>query len=254
MLINSVVLFLRDMLPIFLLISVLISLPSVSLFSLLWRLAILLIISTTTYSMLGLISQQAEGAGFELLKSLFLFLAWLGICMISFPLRSRHKLYSLGITLVVLGIGLSNSFHFMVYFVSGVSQNSDTSLLILGTTIGLGISISIAILLNIMLTHFIGPKATFCFTTLFVAAQVANVAILLEQIDILPAPQQLWDSSHIISDNSEYGHLLNALVGYEATPSLSYILIFIWCLTVPNVIYFLKRNPTALLQQTEGSQ
>jgi high-affinity iron transporter len=207
-----------------------------------------------TYSYLGVISQLAEGAGFELLKSLLLVTAWIGICtLVIFPL-SRCYLVSVGITLLVLGIGLPNSLHFMVYFVSELSRNSDSTLLFLGTTIGLGISISIAILLNIALTHFLSHKATFFFTTVFVAAQVANIALLLEQIDILPTPQQVWDSSQIINDNSEYGHLLNALIGYEATPSMSYIMLFIFTLVVPNGIAAIRKRIPALWQQVEDTQ
>ncbi|WP_287149792.1 hypothetical protein [Alteromonas sp.] len=70
------------------------------------------------------------------------------------------------------------------------------------------------------------------------AAQTANIALLLEQTDTFPSPRQLWDSSTIISDNSEYGHLLNSLVGYEATPSMSYLLVFFFALIVPNLIAF----------------
>jgi high-affinity iron transporter len=254
MLINTVVLFLRDTLPIFLLLSVLLALPGVSRLSLVWRIASLLVTAAMTYSYLGVISRLAEGAGFELLKSLLLVTAWIGICtLVIFPL-SRCYLVSVGITLLVLGIGLPNSLHFMVYFVSELSRNSDSTLLFLGTTIGLGISISIAILLNIALTHFLSHKATFFFTTVFVAAQVANIALLLEQIDILPTPQQVWDSSQIINDNSEYGHLLNALIGYEATPSMSYIMLFIFTLVVPNGIAAIRKRIPALWQQVEDTQ
>ncbi|MGK0502635.1 FTR1 family iron permease [uncultured Alteromonas sp.] len=254
MLINTVVLFLRDTLPIFLLLSVLIALPSVSRLSLVWRITLLIVVAAITYSYLGVISRLAEGAGFELLKSLLLVTAWIGICtLVIFPL-SRCYLVSVGITLLVLGIGLPNSLHFMVYFVSELSRNSDSTLLFLGTTIGLGISISIAILLNIALTHFLSHKATFFFTTVFVAAQVANIALLLEQIDILPTPQQVWDSSQIINDNSEYGHLLNALIGYEATPSMSYIMLFIFTLVVPNGIAAIRKRIPALWQQVEDTQ
>ncbi|MGY0647791.1 MAG: FTR1 family iron permease [Paraglaciecola chathamensis] len=254
MLINTVVLFLRDTLPIFLLISVLIALPGMSRLTLMWRIVLLLVLAVISYSYLGVISQMAEGTGFELLKSLLLASAWLGICVLVICPFSKGILISMGITLLVLGIGLPNSLHFMVYFVSEFSRNSDSTLLFLGTTIGLGISMSIAILLNIALTHFVSHKATFFFTTLFVAAQVTNIALLLEQIDIFPTPQLIWDSSHIISDNSEYGHLLNALIGYEATPSMSYIMLFIFTLVVPNAIAAIMKRIPALWQQAEVTQ
>lgn len=76
------------------------------------------------------------------------------------PSRISNR-FSLGLTLLVIGIGLPNSLHFLVYFVSELSRNSDSTLLLLGTIIGLGISISIAILLNILLTHFVSMRATY---------------------------------------------------------------------------------------------
>ena len=146
MLINTVVLFLRDTLPIFLLLSVLLALPGVSRLSLVWRIASLLVTAAMTYSYLGVISQLAEGAGFELLKSLLLVSAWIGICVLVICPFSKRNFISMGITLLVLGIGLPNSLHFMVYFVSALSRNSDSTLLFLGTTIGLGISISLSLI------------------------------------------------------------------------------------------------------------
>ncbi|GEA07656.1 hypothetical protein KUL42_24170 [Alteromonas sp. KUL42] len=233
MLINTVVLFLRDTLPIFLLISVLLALPSVSRWSLIWRVAVLAVISFVLYLQLGPISQLAEGAGFELLKSALFFVAWLGMCMIALPVLTTHRRFNIGVSLLMLGICLPNSLHFLVYFVSQLARSSDSSLLLLGTTIGLGICISIAILLNIVLTNFVSVRVMYFIMPLFVAAQVANIALLLEQTDVFPAPHLLWDSSNIISDNSEYGHLFNALFGYEATPSLSYLCVFCFALIVP---------------------
>ncbi|MBT3133702.1 FTR1 family iron permease [Alteromonas sp. ALT199] len=238
MLINTVVLFLRDTLPIFLLISVLLALPRVSTLAISWRVLLLVLLAVFTYTQLGLVSQLSEGAGFEYLKSILFFIAWFGMCFIALlPSRLSNR-FSLGLTLLVIGIGLPNSLHFLVYFVSEISRNGDSTLLLLGTIIGLGISISIAILLNILLTHFISMRATYFFATTFVAAQTASIALLLEQTDTFPSPRQLWDSSEIISDNSEYGHLLNSLMGYEATPSASYLLVFFFALVVPNLITF----------------
>lgn len=236
MLINTVVLFLRDTLPIFLLISVLLAHPRVTAKSLLLQGLALMVLALFTYTHLGRISEYAEGSGFELFKSFWLAIAWVGMCILAFSTPSQRITFILGVPLLVWGIGLPNSLHFMVYFVSELTRSNDSSLLLLGTTIGLGICVSIAILLNIVLTHFIKHTMTIIFTSLFVAAQVANIALLLEQIDVFPAPYQVWNSSHVISDDSEYGHLLNALIGYEATPSVSYLVLFVFTFFVPVVI------------------
>ena len=106
MLINTVVLFLRDTLPIFLLISVLLALPRVSAVTLLWRLFALIFIALLTYPKLGVVSEFYEGAGFELLKTLLFFIAWIGMCFLASYGTSNSSLLSIGISLLVLGIGL----------------------------------------------------------------------------------------------------------------------------------------------------
>lgn len=237
MLINTVVLFLRDTLPIFLLISVLLTLPAVSRVSLTWRLTVLVVLAYITYLWLGDISQLAQGAGFELLKTGLLITAWIGTCLLAVTPLPSSAWFKLAVSLVLLGICLPNSLHFMVYFISELSRHTQPSLLIMGTTIGLGISVSIAILLNIAITALLNVKATYQFIILFVAAQVSNVTLLLEQIDVFPTPYQVWDSSMLVTDNSEYGHLLNALIGYEATPSLSYLLVFFITLIIPLLLH-----------------
>ena len=45
--------------------------------------------------------------------------------------------------------------------------------------------------------------------------------------DWLAGGALLWDSQHLISEQSEYGHFLNALVGYEATPSSSQMVVYL---------------------------
>ena len=135
MLINTVVLFLRDTLPIFLLISVLLALPRVSSVNILWRLFALIFIALLTYPKLGLVSEFYEGAGFELLKTLLFFVAWIGMCFLASYGTSNSSLLSIGVSLLVLGIGLPNSLHFLVYFISELTRNSDSTLLLLGTTI-----------------------------------------------------------------------------------------------------------------------
>ena len=117
MLINTVVLFLRDTLPIFLLISVLLALPRVSTLAVAWRVLLLVLLAVFTYPKLGLVSQLSEGAGFEYLTSILFFIAWLGMCLVVLlPSRISNR-FSLGLTLLVIGIGLPNSLHFLVYFV-----------------------------------------------------------------------------------------------------------------------------------------
>ncbi|MEG3767151.1 FTR1 family iron permease [Alteromonas sp. 14N.309.X.WAT.G.H12] len=235
MLINTVVLFLRDMLPIGLLISLLLAMPGITVKPLLLRVAVTFTVALAIYSYLSHISQLAEGTGFELLKVAFFIGAWIGICAIARVSNDQLHSEHWGLNLLLLGIGIPNSLHFMVYFFSALSSHTDSKLLI-GSILGLGISTSIAILLHIFLSTLLKHKLTFHITTWFVAAQTAGIATLLEQIDILPTPHQAWSTTQLVSDESEYGHLLNALLGYEATPSVSYLCVFFIALVTPYLI------------------
>ncbi|MBU3022031.1 FTR1 family iron permease [Aestuariibacter sp. A3R04] len=249
MLINTVVLFLRDTLPVFLLVSFLLAFSDTTRLWLSSRLVAIAVLAYVTHLWLDDISQLADGAGFELLKSLLLFTAWTGLCLTGWKLAINAPLPAFGMTLLLAGISLPNTLHFMVYFLSELSRSNDNTLLLLGTTIGLGICVSISILLNIGLTCFVSTKVTYFLLCIFVAAQVANVAILLEQTDVFPTPQQLWDSSTVVSDNSEYGHLLNAFLGYEATPSLSYLLMFVIAAIAPALLTALFSKRAALTKE-----
>lgn len=93
MLINTVVLFLRDTLPIFLLISVLLALPRVSTLAVAWRVLLLVLLAIFIYPQLGLVSQLSEGAGFEYLKSiLFLLRGW--VCALLYFCRHVSQIGS----------------------------------------------------------------------------------------------------------------------------------------------------------------
>jgi len=234
--INTVVLFLRDTLPIFLLLSLLFSLH-VSAKPLAVRVVVTAIISAICYLNIGVIAGAMNGTGFELLKVCCLLFSWIGFCLYISALAPAT-----GIWLMVVGVCVPATLHFLIYFVSSWALHANDNGLLMGSIIGLGISCSVAILLNIILTTLMPLRVTRIMTTLFFAGQVASLATLLEQIDFLVAPVHSWDTSRFISDSSEYGHLLNALVGYEATPSLSYLLIYALALLIPFLLLWAKKQ------------
>ena len=48
---------------------------------------------------------------------------------------------------------------------------------------------------------------------------LAQATLQLTQADWIPSAHALWDTSGWLPENSIAGHLLYALVGYEATPT-----------------------------------
>lgn len=56
----------------------------------------------------------------------------------------------------------------------------------------------------------------------------SQVVLLLTQADWLPYTPIAWDSSSALPENSVVGYLLYALIGYEATPSMLQVGIYLF--------------------------
>lgn len=235
MLINTVILFIRDTLPVFLLISLLAAQPGLRITNIFAATMLGLFLSVALYMNLSDISQLADGGGLELIKVIVLILCFL--CLCEFVRRERksggHTHYW-AIPLMA-GITLCNAIHFIIYSVAyWPDEQTDTSL-ILGTIIGMGISLSLCILLFTVVSTVHSRKIRLIILAIFCAGQFAGIPLLLEQINFLSDSTRLWDTSAWIADDSEYGHLLNVLFGYEATPGLLYLLTYLATLGLPFV-------------------
>lgn len=249
--INTVVLFLRDTLPIFLLLSLLFSL-NVSVKQLSIRVSFAAIVSALCYINISSLASAMNGTGFELLKILCSVFSWIGFCLYLWAAESTAaastaaapttKASAVGLWLMITGVCVPATLHFLIYFISSWALHANDNGLLMGSIIGLGITCCVAILLNIILTTLLPVLVTRIVITLFFAGQIASITTLLEQINVLFVPIYHWDTSNFISDSSEYGHLLNALLGYEATPSLSYLLIYAIALLVPLALLWIKKR------------
>jgi high-affinity iron transporter len=79
------------------------------------------------------------------------------------------------------------------------------------------------------------------------AAGLASQAVgFLEQANVVTAlPDQLWDSSNILSDTSIIGRVLHTLVGYSDHPSAMEALIYVATLAVIALLMKLFAHPAA---------
>lgn len=110
-----------------------------------------------------------------------------------------------------------------IYIEGVLSQPSHLQPTLTGAGIGAGIGISVGILLYYSLFWLPRRWITSCCLLLLalIAGNMSSQAtLLLTQADWLPPTAILWDSGHWLPENSIPGHLLYALVGYEATPSV----------------------------------
>jgi high-affinity iron transporter len=120
--------------------------------------------------------------------------------------------------------------HYIIYLIGFWQSNEAAQSLFIGTFLGLGICSSFSVLLYFLLSAI---KQRFGLTPLLVllalnsAAKLVVALDLASQIDLIPTTVTVWDLRDILTENSEFGRVLRALIGYEATPNLTSLLSYV---------------------------
>lgn len=139
------------------------------------------------------------------------------------PSRGHNREFILCM-LFIVSLALTREVSEIFIYIGGaITEPSNVQPALIGAGIGAGIGISAGVLIYYSLLGL--PPKWITLTGLLLLSLVAgNMAsqatLLLTQADWLPYSRILWDSSELLPENSVLGHLLYALIGYEATPSL----------------------------------
>lgn len=251
MLINTVLLFLQNALPIFIITSLLLlrfSLKTLNSVSAKWLLLALISIITATFILsnnLEYLSQKFDGKGVELFFSFGLLLIYVSsVGLFVFNTTHVDSVIKKQLAFIIfLVISCLNGAHFIVYLTSYWAQAQQVESLFIGIVLGGGICLSISILLYFVLKYAdqnIYPNISNYFLLFFSIGQLMHVIVLLQQVDILPSSQPRWDSGSFIAENSELGHLLTVLFGYETTPSTLQLITYVMAFIIPVLISKLK--------------
>jgi len=275
MLINTVILLLRDALPLILFFALLllnagkcIHLSSDSRTSLkgfyyhifnrapniiFWGVALSFSVLTTSLLVGNLadISQKFGGKGNEILFSITLLIIYLLIVFILYLLHHKINITNnsrkttISVIVVFILVFTLNATNFFTYILGFWSQPKLQFGLVIGIILGAGICISVSILfyfsLLLIRTKYQQSIIKILFL-LFGCGQLIQALNLLLQVDLLPSYSALWDSSFIINEDGELGHFFTALVGYEATPSLLHLCVYCCALILPLVAYLYYFN------------
>lgn len=235
MLINTVLMFLRELLPLFLLLATLLVWHRnqwqrfVLLFAILATVMLLLISSNMMW-----LAEQLDGRGLELLYSLLYGGCFIFLCLAAAK-PAVAMLLCVCASVCLMSINGSN---LLLYIWLPAQGGSELSGLLLGMALGVGIGSSIAVLWYYLVTE-LKQWYSVSFSLLLALLGVRQVIMalaLLIQSDWLPAGPQLWQTEQWLAEQSELGFFLQALLGYEATPVLSQGLAYIaglglllWC-------------------------
>lgn len=226
MLINTVVIFLRELMPVLLLVSLLLVWQRNQarlLFG--WILlpaSVGLVLLSQQY---GQISLWLDGAGIEILYAMFYAAVpiFLAIAIVVRTWQTQLAGLAAAALLIINGSNL------VLYLFVYPRDMHEGPLLMLGAALGIGIGLSVAIILYYAMDELkrLRPWLYGLMLCLIAARQSSEASQILIQADWLAGGALLWDSQQLISEQSEYGHFLNALVGYEATPSSSQMAVYL---------------------------
>lgn len=245
MLINTVILFLRDALPILVLVAYLYAHVPANKSWLLLSLVASAILSLIYISQIHAIEQWFDGTGIELLLWLSQFLVYLLALILGGGLtfsKRMNQYYVYWITGLMICLTIvSKGSNFILYFEGYLHQSNVLQSMLLGTFLGLGICLSLAVLLYLM-AHWLklrfGLWATWLLVLVYATGQFVNALPLLVQVDLIDASSTAWSSRSILSNEFEFGHLFNVLFGYQATPSIIQVLVYVFALSIPLATFY----------------
>ena len=243
MFLNAVIIVLQEILEASLLISVL--LVFTQLFHKIWGKSFSLKTSWVAYSIiLGIIgaglyshytpqvSEWFDYVGQEVVNAsihigsliLLLILAFVVPCKkITGKLMTRSRLTTFCMTGVVLLAIIREGSEIMQYVGGIAGQSGNFTPIVFGGIIGAGIGLSIGVLLyyGLMSLSIKWAYRLGLILLMLIAGNMGSQAVLLlTQADWLPFTPIAWNTSALLAEDSILGHLLYALIGYEATPSI----------------------------------
>jgi high-affinity iron transporter len=256
MLINTVFLLLRDGLPVFFLGSLSLALlPGQRQL----KITLLALLGGTFVSALLQLNATAiidswQGSGLErILFSASTFALLSFTALIAIASRCQHQAlgYLLGLSLSLQW--LISSTKMLTFYRAFWLQEQAASALWLGSIIGIGLCMSLAIVLYFALQGIARYTriVTLVLLALFFSGHFAKGVSLLEQMGVLNS-QQLWSTEKWLAENTEWAHILSALTGYEATPSYWQFAAFVSAFSLLlGAILSYRRQLNSHLQATE---
>jgi len=251
MLVNSVVIVLREVLEAALMISVLLALTQRLGLRTRWVVPALVLgaIGAVSYGgALPRISDMFDGVGQELVNAAMQFAIY-GLLLFCLHAAARDghdgpqkRLVPVMTAAVVLAIAREGS-EILIYL-SGFLSGDNVAAVVSGSAIGIGTGASVGVVFYYALRAGQGALAVTAINVLIClvgAGMCAQATGLLIQADWLTVAGPVWDTSAWLPENSALGQLLYALIGYEASPSAVEVAVYLGSIAVMAVVFLAGR-------------
>lgn len=254
MMLNSVIIVLREVLEAALLTSVLLSLSHASHIRKFWLLPALIMGMMAAYvyaSSITVISNAFDGTGQEITNALLntiifcTLISWFISLQIT---QNRKQIIQWQIVIMSIAVVVATgreAAEIFLYIQGFVFIEQSLTPVLFGGAVGAGIGISVGVFFYYSLVS--APKkwgivASVIIMALLSGNMMSQATQLLIQVDYLPTAFPLWDSSNLISERSVTGQVLYALIGYEATPVLLQIIAYFMASSCALIFAFIAKK------------
>lgn len=235
MLINTVLLFIKDIFPIFVLLSFIVGATSnlrLTKVDLSFYTGGTIISVLLLYTQIENVGELFNGDGIEVFYCLVNTIVYISLLTITPILSSQSELNAVLRCLLIMALTLFTATHlseFFIYLSAMVSSNPAFISMFIGGFFGLGICLSFSMLLTFFLRSSFANISNLkhFFWVLYLAGFATQNVQLLQQIDVISTSNTLWDISNFVADASEYGYLLNTLIGFKAAPTVEYVMTYL---------------------------
>ena len=240
MLITSLVMSLNQLLPVAILLILLQVIAKQSLLRLLGMLGLGIGLTFLFVKSAPIISPWFDYQGLEYTQ--------IGLCILIFfsALHYAVKQATAAFIIVIMSVMTLYLSHYIIYLIGFWQSNEAAQSLFIGTFLGLGICSSFSVLLYFLLSAIkqrFGLSPILLLLALNSAAKLVVALDLASQIDVIATTATVWDLRAILTENSEFGRMLRAFIGYEATPNLTSVLSYILSSVVfLSVCYFIPKS------------
>ncbi|MFW5426239.1 MAG: FTR1 family protein [Methylophagaceae bacterium] len=227
MLINSVILILREVLEAGLIVTVLLALSQTLQLSKSWLITALLLgfASATLYALnIQTISLALEGVGQEVFNATIHIVLCAAIALFVFNMKDHQNSQHIRFIMIAcVALAITREGSEIIIYIQGLMGIPDLVYPVLaGSIIGAGIGLSIGVFFYYLIANISfnkGLKLGLFLLILIAGGMMMQTTQLLIQADLIISQQALWNTSSLISERSLIGQLLYALIGYEATPT-----------------------------------
>ena len=243
MLLNAVIIILREVIEASLIISIFMAFCQRFNISRRWLLVALplgLSIATVYAVNISIVSNWLDGVGQEVINAGIHAMVYLVLLMfLSFAMTIKTDQYkNIIIWIMVTGVtfaSIREGSEIILYIHGFIAIPELLQPILLGSAIGAGIGLSVGVLfyyllVNLSVNH--GAKLGIVLSLCVAGGMVLQSTQLLSQADWIVSQYPIWDTSMWISERSVIGQLLYALIGYEATPTPIQVISYISALSL----------------------